>query len=209
MNSSQPFTHYMHFPALPVALLSPAEQVETSQILGWMQRLGYFTEDGHSMRVMVLTLLLAEALKLLPSHVDRLLAIRAGLLHDVGKALIPPEVLNKPGALTPAEREVIRLHAPLGARLAASYPDIEPDVVATVRHHHEQYNGLGYPAGLIGLEIPQLSRILAVADVYDALTSDRPYRSAWSHDEALTYLQQHAGEMFDPTVVATFTTIAG
>lgn len=207
--ADQQFTHILHTSALPVTLLTPSEQVEASQILQWMDRVGFVTQDGHPLRVMGLTLSLAEALHLLPGAPERRMAIRAGLMHDVGKALVPPGVLNKPGPLTDIERRVIEQHALLGARLAASYPGIEPDVIAAVRHHHEQYSGHGYPAGLIGLEIPQLSRILSVADVYDALTSDRPYRSAWSHLEARRHLQHHAGELFDPNVVAIFTEITG
>jgi putative nucleotidyltransferase with HDIG domain len=209
MTSDPQPTHPVLSSTLPVALLNSCEQADVHTLLDWMAAVGCVTEDGHPHRVMSLTLHLAEGLSLLGSAITRRTAIRAGLLHDVGKSLVPITLINKPGPLSAAERRVIEQHAPLGARLAASYPGIETDVLDAVRHHHEHYNGHGYPSGLIGREIPQLARILSVADVYDALTSDRPYRAAWNHEEASQHLQQHVGEMFDPQVVATFVALTG
>ncbi|WP_407543121.1 HD domain-containing protein (plasmid) [Deinococcus radiomollis] len=184
--------------------LNAEEQRDADAILEWMAWVGCANDDGHQMRVMFLTMRLASALQLAGSAEARRIVIRAGLLHDVGKALIPAEIVNKPGRLSPEERRVIEQHAALGARLAASYPSIEPEVLESIHYHHEQFNGRGYPAGLIGEEIPRLARILAVADVYDALTSHRPYRAAWLHAAAVTYLQSYAGEMFEPGIVDAF-----
>ena len=184
--------------------LNADEQRDADAVMKWMAWVGCANDDGHQLRVMFLTIRLASGLQLAGNAEARRIVIRAGLLHDVGKALIPAEIVNKPGPLGPKERRVIKQHAALGARLAASYPDIEPEVLDAIHYHHEQFNGRGYPAGLIGEEIPRLARVLAIADVYDALTSHRPYRAAWSHAAAETYLQSYAGEMFEPEIVATF-----
>lgn len=181
--------------------LNAEEQRDADAVLEWMAWVGCVNADGHQMRVMSLTMRLASALQLADSAEARRIVIRAGLLHDVGKALIPAGIVNKPGRLSPEERRVIEQHAALGARLAASYPCIEPGVLDAIHYHHEQFNGRGYPAGLIGEEIPRLARVLAVADVYDALTSHRPYRAAWSHAAAEIYLQSYAGEIFEPEIV--------
>ncbi|ULH14100.1 HD domain-containing protein (plasmid) [Deinococcus sp. KNUC1210] len=169
-------------------------------LLGWMASLG-LCDDGHLPRVMMLTLALCERLNMLESAVERRIALRAGLLHDIGKALVSQDILNKAGPLSLEERIVIERHPELGARLAANLQGIEPEVIQAILHHHEAYGGEGYPYGLTGLQIPRLARVLSVADVYDALTSDRPYRSAWTHEEAVKYLKEHTGRIFDPVAV--------
>jgi putative nucleotidyltransferase with HDIG domain len=126
----------------------------------------------------------------------------AALLHDVGKIGIPEHILNKPGALTPQEFEVMKGHVGIGADILSGIEFPFP-VVPIVRAHHENWDGTGYPAGLSGEEIPLAARILTVVDCFDALTSDRPYRSAMSTAEAVGILRARRGTMYDPRVVDT------
>ncbi|MDT5294429.1 MAG: hypothetical protein QOJ76_1309 [Acidobacteriota bacterium] len=127
----------------------------------------------------------------------------AALTHDVGKIGTPDSILLKPAALTVEEHAAVRLHAERGARLLAAIPDME-DVAAAVRHHHEDYDGRGYPDGLAGERIPVASRIIRVADAYDAMTSPRPFRDALGHETAVDELLSGAGTKFDPEVVRAF-----
>jgi diguanylate cyclase (GGDEF)-like protein/putative nucleotidyltransferase with HDIG domain len=124
----------------------------------------------------------------------------AGMLHDVGKVTVPDHILRKPGALTPREYAEIQRHTVVGAALVARVEGLAP-TVPWIRHAHEHYDGSGYPHGLQGEEIPLASRILLVADAFDAMTSDRPYRGARSSEEALQELERHAGSQFDPACV--------
>ncbi|MFN2469417.1 MAG: HD domain-containing phosphohydrolase [Gaiellaceae bacterium] len=126
-----------------------------------------------------------------------------GLVHDIGKIGLPPGLLEKPGALTPEEREVMEEHSAIGERILANVDDYA-DIARIVRHHHERLDGRGYPDGLCGSEIPQISRILAVADAYDAMTSDRPYRAAMPSREARTRLIEGVGSQFDPAAIVAF-----
>ncbi len=125
------------------------------------------------------------------------------LLHDIGKIAIPESILCKPGKLTPEEFETMKTHTIIGARILEPVRFPFP-VAEVVRSHHERYDGTGYPDGLVGEAIPIGARILAVTDVYDALTTDRSYRRAWSHAETILYLQTHMGSHFDPMIVSTF-----
>jgi putative nucleotidyltransferase with HDIG domain len=127
----------------------------------------------------------------------------AALLHDMGKLAVPEHILNKPGKLTPAEFEKMKLHASVGADILSSI-DFPYPVVPIVRHHHENWNGRGYPDGIHGTDIPIGARILAVVDCFDALTSDRPYRPRLGDEEALSILKERRGSMYDPLVVDTF-----
>jgi putative nucleotidyltransferase with HDIG domain len=127
----------------------------------------------------------------------------AALLHDTGKLAVPERILNKPGKLTPAEFETMKLHVDAGADILSSI-DFPYPVVPIVRAHHENWDGTGYPNGLKGVEIPIGARILSVVDCYDALTSDRPYRAAMSDDEALAIIRARRGTMYDPVIVDTF-----
>ena len=127
----------------------------------------------------------------------------AALLHDMGKLAVPEYILNKPGKLSAAEFEKMKLHASVGADILSAI-DFPYPVVPIVRHHHENWDGTGYPAGIKGTEIPLGARILAVVDCFDALTSDRPYRPRLSDDAALAILKQRRGTMYDPVIVDTF-----
>jgi putative nucleotidyltransferase with HDIG domain len=127
----------------------------------------------------------------------------AALLHDTGKLAVPERILNKPGKLTPAEFETMKLHVEAGADILSSI-DFPYPVVPIVRAHHENWDGTGYPNGLKGVQIPIGARILSVVDCYDALTSDRPYRGAMTDEEALEIIRARRGTMYDPIVVDMF-----
>ena len=156
---------------------------------------------GHSERVTLLAIAIGRRMGLGHDDIDRL--HRGGLLHDVGKIGIPPVIIDKPAALTPEERAIVQEHPTVGARILEPI-DAFADVIGIVRHHHERFNGQGYPDGLRGEGIPLLARVTAVADVYDALVSDRPYRHRWSVERARSYIADMAGIYFDPTVVHAF-----
>lgn len=127
----------------------------------------------------------------------------AALLHDVGKLGIPDRVLQKPGPLTRDEYEQVKQHPVIGADLLSALPFPGP-LSAIVRHHHESWDGTGYPDGLRGDAIPLGARLLAIVDCYDALTSDRPYRRALSHQSAIGIIAERRGTMYDPNLTDTF-----
>ena len=157
---------------------------------------------GHIRRVQVYAVELAKRLGV--NNDRQLKAIEAAaLLHDMGKLAIPEHILNKPGKLTTAEFETMKRHAAIGADLLSSIRFPYP-VVPIVRHHHENWNGKGYPTGISGTDIPLGARILAVVDCFDALNSDRPYRPRLDPDEAFAILKDRRGTMYDPLVVDTF-----
>jgi putative nucleotidyltransferase with HDIG domain len=157
---------------------------------------------GHIRRVQVFAVELARRLGVREG--GQLKAIEtAALLHDMGKLAIPEHILNKPGKLTTAEFDTMKQHADIGADLLSSIRFPYP-VVPIVRHHHESWNGTGYPTGISGTDIPLGARILAVVDCFDALTSDRPYRPRLSTDEAFQILRERSGVMYDPLVVDVF-----
>jgi HD-GYP domain-containing protein (c-di-GMP phosphodiesterase class II) len=122
-----------------------------------------------------------------------------GLVHDVGKIGVPDAILLKPGPLTPEEYEIVKRHATLGAEIVAE--TLPPQQVMWVRHHHERYDGAGYPDGLAGDDIPDGSRIIAVADSWDVMTTDRPYRMGVPVEKALREVQEHSGRQFCPAAV--------
>ena len=157
---------------------------------------------GHIRRVQSYAVGLAKALAV--SDPGMIKAIEASaLLHDMGKLAIPEHILNKPGKLTDAEFGKMKMHAGLGADILSAIAFPYP-VVPIVRHHHENWDGSGYPIGLAGTQIPIGARILAVVDCFDALTSDRPYRPRLCDEEASSILLQRRGSMYDPLVVDTF-----
>jgi diguanylate cyclase (GGDEF)-like protein len=156
---------------------------------------------GHCERVADYACALAEAAGM---DVETLLWFRMGaMLHDVGMLVVPPEVLNKQSALTDEERELIRRHPVAGEELLADI-DFPWDIRPMVRHHHERWEGGGYPDGLLGEAIPLSARVLCIADVYDALTTDRSYRAAHSRENALLIMSGEAARTFDPALLATF-----
>jgi HD-GYP domain-containing protein (c-di-GMP phosphodiesterase class II) len=134
------------------------------------------------------------------NEVDLVLAAR---LHDVGKIGVKNEILNKPGTLTPAEKEHISQHAELGYRMICE-TDLRHELALAVRHHHERWDGSGYPMGLKQNEIPFFAQVIALVDTYDAITSDRPYRKAQSTKVAIAEIGIAAGSQFSPTLVASF-----
>jgi hypothetical protein len=156
--------------------------------------------DGHSRRVARHAAMVARKMGLPGDEVARIQA--AAAVHDVGKLRVPPEVLNKPDKLTPDEFEIAKRHAEQGAQIVACLEDAE--LTAIVRHHHERFDGTGYPSGLVGEDIPLGARIVAVADTFDAMTSVRPYRLATPHKEAMQALEQVSGTQLDPAVVRAF-----
>ncbi|SMB97254.1 HD domain-containing phosphohydrolase [Deinococcus hopiensis] len=161
-----------------------------------------YETKGHIDRVTTLALRLGRSLNLSEDEIKHL---RWGsYLHDVGKIAIPDAVLLKPGHFTPDEWEIMKSHVLTGVALLSALDFIPMPVLEIVRHHHERWNGRGYPNGQAGDDIPLLARIFQIADVYDALTSERPYKPAWSHAEALAEIVAESGRGFDPTLVAAF-----
>lgn len=157
--------------------------------------------EGHTRRVSALMMRFVEHMQI-PS--DQWDAIRQGaLLHDIGKLGVPDAILLKPGSLTPQERKVMQQHAVYGYNVLAPIINLRQTLDIAL-YHHERWDGSGYPYGLKGEQIPLVARLFAVVDVFDALTSDRPYRSAWSHSQAVEYLREQAGKQFDPKMVELF-----
>jgi putative nucleotidyltransferase with HDIG domain len=163
-----------------------------------------YTHD-HSARVAQLCVATARELGLNDATTLREVEL-AGLLHDIGKIGIPDSILSKSQPLTPAEYAVVKTHTDIGAGIVENVPGLER-VAQAIRHHHERYDGLGYPDGLAGDSIPLAARLIAVADVYDSLTSDRPYRQAAGVEHALQEIAQSRGTQIDPTVIDALTAV--
>lgn len=155
----------------------------------------------HSEMVTFYAVSLAEGLKLAEERKE--MVRLAAMLHDIGKIGTPEYILNKPGPLTPAEREIIQRHVNIAEAIINQMPFLRR-VAPIILHHHEAYNGTGYPDGLKGEEIPLEARILTIADAYHAMTSDRPYRKAMTAEEAINQLKLLAGKQFDPSLVPVF-----
>jgi len=156
---------------------------------------------GHSQRVAETACAVARELGWERAAVEDL---RLGaLLHDIGKVGINLTILNKTGSLSPEESDAVRQHPVVGARILSSIPGCD-DIVRAILHHHERYDGRGYPTGIGGEEIPAAARIVAVADVYDALTSERSYRPAYGPEKAAAILEENKGTMFDPEILDVF-----
>ncbi len=182
-------------------LQTPDEHDGSLQLLGSLVEMLDHTDSfmaGHSQRVADLATSLARIADLAPSDIERVR--RAALVHDIGKNSIPERVLRKHDALTNDELHLIRLHPIFGASMLSRVPGME-QIVSIVLHHHEHWDGSGYPAGLSMTDIPRESRIIAVADAFDAMTSYRPYGEVLSSEEALTEIRRCAGTQFDPMLV--------
>ena len=159
--------------------------------------------SGHSVRVAVLCKHIGESLRLPARKLKELET--AALLHDIGKIDVAySEMIGSAAALSETEREIIRSHPERGARLVASLSSLSKSIIETVKHHHEHYDGNGYPDGLAGDEIPEYARVIMVADTVDAMLSNRPYRNALSIDQVRDELRRFSGRQFDPVVVRAF-----
>lgn len=170
---------------------------------GWSLALEMRDEEtlGHTLRAAELACNMARALGVPEEDIPHVR--RGALLHDIGKMAVPDAILKKPGPLDEREWAVMRAHPVVAQEFLSRIGYLER-AIDIPYYHHERWDGTGYPRGLRGTKIPLAARIFAVIDVYDALTSDRPYRKAWSTEEALKHIVAQAGEHFDPVVVAAF-----
>lgn len=188
------------FASDPMAHISRGYSETLRALIGAVEARDAYTH-GHSARVAELSVQVGLRLGLRPAALRTL--AEGAYLHDVGKVGIPDHVLNKPGALSDEERAWIQQHPIVGSDIVGRAPSLR-DALAVIRQHHERYDGQGYPDGLAGEEISLYARIVAVADVWDALTSDRAYRAAWPPDRALGHLEAGRGTHFDPRCLDAF-----
>jgi len=172
-------------------------------LIGWVKALEFRDQEteGHSQRVVEMTVELAKRLGVSGQRLDNIR--RGALLHDIGKMAIPDSILLKSGSLSDAEWEVVKMHPVHAKNLLEDIPFLNP-VLDIPCSHHERWDGSGYPEGLAQENIPFAARIFAVVDVWDALTSNRPYRPAWSKEKARDYIRNLSGIQFDPQVVEAF-----
>ena len=170
---------------------------------GWSRALDLRDKEteGHTQRVVEMTLRLAKAMGV--SEAERVHMTRGALLHDIGKMGIPDSILLKPGPLTDEEWRIMRLHPGYALEWLSPITYLRPALLIPYCHH-EKWDGTGYPRGLKGEQIPLAARLFAVADVWDALCSDRPYHAAWPKEKALAHIQEQPGKHFDPQVVEVF-----
>jgi putative two-component system response regulator len=177
------------------------------EVLERLARAAEFRDDAtgqHARRVGVVAGRLAELAGVAAADVE--LITRAAPLHDIGKIGIPDHILLKPGKLSPEEFEIMKQHAGVGAEiLAGGRTNLIRTAAEIAHHHHERWDGTGYPAALRGDSIPLEARLVALADVFDALTHVRPYRGAWSVADALREIERQAGVLFDPVLARKFT----
>ncbi len=157
---------------------------------------------SHCVNVAVISIVLGISLNL--SNKDLNYLCIGALIHDIGKAFIPKEILQKPGKLTLEEFEVIKKHSRYGYNFLGRFFNLSSHIKLIVIQHHERFDGLGYPNGIIGKDISYLARIVSIADVYDALTSDRPYKRAMCPSDALEYLMSNANTLFDYDMISVF-----
>jgi PAS domain S-box-containing protein/putative nucleotidyltransferase with HDIG domain len=170
---------------------------------GWAQTIELKDKEteGHSRRVTETTLALAEAIGIPHEEMEHI--HRGAILHDIGKLAVPDHILKKEGPLTVEEREIISKHPETAYNLLKQIPYLTK-ALEIPYCHHEKWDGSGYPRGLKGEEIPLAARVFAIVDVWDALTSDRPYRKAWERERALQYIKDEAGKHFDPKISNVF-----
>ncbi|WP_448338004.1 HD domain-containing phosphohydrolase [Chloroflexus aurantiacus] len=176
-------------------------------LIGWSRALDLRDKEteGHSQRVAQLTLAVAQALNIPPE--EQINMWRGAMLHDIGKIGVPDAILHKPGPLTEEEWEIMRRHTTYAYELLYPIAYLRP-ALDIPYCHHEKWDGTGYPRGLRGEQIPLAARIFALVDVWDALTNDRPYRKAWSREQAWQYIHDQKGKHFDPQLVDLFLSIA-
>lgn len=186
---------------LEATSLVARHNIDLFMVLGKLAELRNRETACHSLRVALYTVMFAEYLDFSPGSVVRM--AKGALLHDIGKFAIPDQVLNKPGSLTVEERAIIQTHVTSGLAVVAQSA-VLAEAAPIVAAHHERYDGGGYPMGLSGVDIPCEARLFALADVFDALTSDRPYRSALSVEEALDVMLADRGTHFEPTMLDRF-----
>jgi len=172
----------------------------------WAKVLEFRDEDteGHSRRVVDLSIRLAKAMGLSAEEIGHMQ--RGALLHDIGKLAIPDEILHKPGGFNEDERKLMEQHPVYAKQMLSQIAFLQPSVDVAYSHH-ERWDGLGYPEGLRGEQIPLLARLFAVVDQWDALTSDRPYHKAWTREKVIAYLLENAGKIYDPKILDVFLTI--
>lgn len=188
-----------------------AELADTRlEIVKRLGRAGEYKDNEtgmHVIRMSYYSRLIALGLGMSQSEAE--LVLHASPMHDIGKIGIPDRILLKPAKLEPYEWEVMKSHSMIGAEIIGEHPTSELLNAAylVARHHHEKWNGQGYPDGLAGERIPLLARIVALADVFDALTSDRPYKRAWTVEDAVTLMDKERGQHFDPQLVTVFLTV--
>lgn len=156
----------------------------------------------HSMNVSLLSMLIGKWLKCDAARIKQL--VQAGLLHDIGKSKIDPQILNKPGRLTSEEFDEMKKHSIYGYRIVSEIPDVDEDVRLGILMHHEREDGSGYPMGIKGHKIHDISKIIAVADIYDAMTSNRTYRQKGSPFDVFDYMEHQTFGILDPRVVNAF-----
>lgn len=161
---------------------------------------------GHSMRVSKISLLISGELKM--TDEDSRILKYAALFHDIGKIGIPDGILNKKGKLTDHEYKLIKKHPDIGVNILGGIAFLL-NALPLIKHHHERFNGKGYPSGIKGVEIPLCARIIAIADTNDAMTSDRPYRRGFSHNAAVQEIYENKGAQFDGMLVDVFMKIEG
>lgn len=159
---------------------------------------------GHSERVTKFAEAIGRGINLNEDQM-RVLTISA-ILHDIGKIAVPEQILDKPDKLTDEEFDIVKKHSQTGADIISSIPSYET-ILPGILHHHERWDGKGYPKGLGSKEIPLFARIICIADVYDALTEDRPYRKAWSGEQVRQFFEEQRGKMFDSELVDIFLTL--
>lgn len=183
-----------------------AQHEATLRALGVALEYRDFETKGHTDRVVALALAFGDAIGLDPPAAQ---ALRWGAyLHDIGKIAIPDRILLKPGRLTDEEFASIRRHTLIGIEMCRDIPFLRSGTRDVIRNHHERWDGRGYPDGTSGSATPLLARIFSLVDVYDALTSARPYKDAWTHEAALAEIEAQTGTQFDPELVPTFAALA-
>ncbi len=187
-----------------LAMLTQSRE-EALWLIGLVLEYRDFETKGHTERVTRLSLALGKALGLGEQQLEEL---RWGAcLHDIGKIAISDRILLKPGPLSAEEFALVKRHVLIGESMLRQMGFLPQAVIEIVRHHHERWDGCGYPDGLAGERIPYLARLFGVADVYDALVSKRPYKPAWTHREAQRELLRQRGKQFDPSLVDAFLTL--